>query len=188
MLLNLSKTEDVTNANMKKLEKLVMQENTVLLNHATWCGHCQMFRADWEEFKTRSQNKVNVVEIESSALDKLRENQKLYKKVVGKDGVVYFPMIIVFIKSTGTKSSSKKIYEGNRDADSLSEYVIKKIPQATPKKVSKSKAKTPKTKKENEDHEGHDEKHTSQGQQGSQLSLYELNKQLDILLERAMRG
>lgn len=141
MLLNLKDEKDMSPQNMKKLEKMISQENTVLMNHATWCGHCNMFRPEWEQFKQGAGKGVNVVEIESKALDHLKQNNKLYKKVVSKDGSVYFPMIVVFIKK-GTKPSEKKMYDGNRNAADLKQYVDINVPK---QKVVAKKAVAKKT-------------------------------------------
>jgi thiol-disulfide isomerase/thioredoxin len=142
MILTLNNASDVNAQSLKKLEKLVSKENTVILNHATWCGHCHMFRPQWEQFKTNQPfgKQLNIVEVESSALEQIKQNQKLYKRVVPKDGMVYFPMIVVFVKKEN-KASDKKIYEGSRNSEDLKKYLEGKI-VATKATVKKSKKTT----------------------------------------------
>ena len=135
MLLSLNSKEDLTAANLKKLNNLLYDKNTVVLNHATWCGACSAFKPDWSEFKKNT--KANLVEIESSALEGLKENQKLYKRVTPKDNSVYFPMIIVFIKKE-TKASAKKLYEGSRNASEIQNYVSMKTQKPKTTKSKKS--------------------------------------------------
>lgn len=164
MILNLTSESDVNLKNLKKLETLT-GKTTVLFNHATWCGHCHMFRPEWEQFKEQmGGTKVNFVEIESSALSKIRENKKMYKKVTPTDGAVYFPMVIFFIKK-GDKCE-KKLYEGNRDASSLKTFIESKTPKKTIKKVKPKEKITknipPITNKS--------------------LSLFEINKELENIL------
>jgi thiol-disulfide isomerase/thioredoxin len=177
MILSLNKPEDLTQANLKKLDKLLFKENTILLNHATWCGHCQMFRPEWDTFKTRVGKKVNVVEIESSALESLRNTPRLYKKAVAKDGVVYFPMLMVFVENTG-KASSKRMYEGNRDAASLEAYVTKNI---------KSSPKVKEQKKKSLQNGGKKGTPSNLIKPISMLSLSEINRHLDMLIENVKR-
>lgn len=146
MILSLNKADDVNTKSLKKLEKLVSTENTVLLNHANWCGHCQMFKPEWEQFKNKGTSGLNVVEIESSALEALKNNQKLYKRVTPKDGMVYFPMILVFIKKEN-KASDKKVYDGNRSSDGIEQYLHGKIKVTKTKKATTAKKVTKKSAK-----------------------------------------
>jgi thiol-disulfide isomerase/thioredoxin len=154
MILSLNKADDVNTKSLKKLEKLVSTENTVLLNHANWCGHCQMFKPEWDQFKNKGGSGLNVVEIESSALEALKSNPKLYKRVTPKDGMVYFPMILVFIKKEN-KASDKKVYDGNRSSDGLEQYLHGKVKVTKTKKVAATKKVTKKSTKALAKTEGH---------------------------------
>ncbi len=141
-ILELDSSSDVTPENMKKLQSLISNKNTVLLNHANWCGHCQMFKPQWEEFKKMAGKGINVVQIENDALTKVREDKKTYNRVTPKDGMVYFPMIIIFIKKDG-KLAEKKIYEGNRTAADLKAFIdsnVKSKPKKTTKKTTVKKS------------------------------------------------
>jgi thiol-disulfide isomerase/thioredoxin len=130
MILSFKNEEDVTDTNLKKLDKLVSNNNTILLNHATWCAHCHHFQPEWKKFKSlAAKNKVNVIDVESSALQKIEQNSKLYKKITPKDGMVYFPMIIIFVKKN--KGTIKTFYKGNKTATELSTFIDKKF-KATP--------------------------------------------------------
>lgn len=177
--LNLESVADLTPKNLKKLEDLVSQKNTVLLNHANWCGHCQIFKPEWNEFRQNIGKKVNLVQIENDALSALQKNKTLYKKVVPKDGVVYFPMIIIFLKKNSKKTSEKKIYDGNRTAFDLKSYIdtkvkVKPVAATKPKVENEKTVTTRKSKKEQTQQPQIDQKKA--------LSLFELNKELDDIL------
>jgi thiol-disulfide isomerase/thioredoxin len=178
MHLILNQKEDVTASSLKKLNELVMNKNTVLLNHASWCGHCHVLRPEWNMFKDENVRKVNVVEIEASALEELKKtDKKTYKRVTANDGVVYFPMIMVFVKRADGKTSQKKMYEGNRTAKDIKEYVGKKVKAAAPKKTPARLQKQEQQQKETE-HEDHNQSI------GGSMSLFTLNRELDMILKR----
>lgn len=154
-LLDLSNEAKVTSASLKKLEEMVHEKNTVVLNHATWCGHCQMFMPTWNMFASENNKKLNVVKIESSALNKIEQtNPKLHKRIVKQrqgQPEVYFPMIVFFIKAKSTKvdraaetdkkvTAKKYVYEGERSKAALESFVDSKI-QDTKKHANKGKVK-----------------------------------------------
>jgi hypothetical protein len=167
MILTLDKKEDVTKQSLNKLEKLVSNNNTILLNHASWCMHCNTFMPNWTKL-TSENNKVNFVKIENSALQQLqKENPKLYKRVTPKNGMIYFPMIVVYVMKKTDKPSTKKVYEGNRTSESLQDYINKQMtPQKTPQKTNiKTKL---------------------NGGKSPVKSLQELNQELDELIASLM--
>ena len=182
-ILSLERASDLTQTNLKKLEEMVSKQNTVLLNHANWCGHCQVFKPQWEDFKKSAGRGVNLVSIENEALSELQKHKTLYKKVTPKDGAVYFPMIIVFVKK-GTKPVEKKVYDGNRTAEDLKSFVKSKVGKA--KKVEKQQSTKASITSKSSAKSG--VKTTGSNQKGSQLSLFELNKQLDQILATLGHG
>ncbi len=194
-ILQLDSASDVTPENMKKLRLLISNKNTVLLNHATWCGHCQMFKPEWEQFKTSVGKNVNVVQIENDALSVLKQDKQVYKRVTPKDGMVYFPMIIIFVKKNNGTSAEKKIYEGSRTAEDLKEFINGKIkptkkPKSTKavvKKETKPKAKSTKSTKPQAKSqaklESDDNKATS-SQVPVPLTLQKLNDELNSILNQ----
>ncbi len=153
MHLSLNSATDVNQTNMARLKKLVSSGNTVVFNHAHWCGHCQVFKPEWSAFKEKNKGSVNIVEIESAALDSIKNDKGLYKRIVPADGSVYFPMIIVF--TNGVAKSKKTMYEGSRTSPALTSYVSAKIasspksksPAAKKTAAKKTAAKTVKTSK-----------------------------------------
>jgi thiol-disulfide isomerase/thioredoxin len=50
----------------------------IILYYANWCPHCQMMKPEWQKFaeKYRTNNKVNVAEVESEFLNNLGEEHK----------------------------------------------------------------------------------------------------------------
>lgn len=182
-VLNLDSAEDVSAKNMKLLDTLVSKQNTVVLNHASWCGHCQVFKPEWEVFKNNVCNKVNVVQIENSALTQIQQNKRLYKKIVPKDGAVYFPMIVVFIKKGSKPTTEKKIYDGNRTAMDLKTYIDTKI---KPAKTTKG-TKLPR-KQRSAPMAGGAREMASPMSHDQALSLVELNRELDAIIAKINSG
>lgn len=165
MILALDRSEDVTKQSINKLEKLVSKGNSIVLNHASWCGHCNTFMPEWIKL-TAENKKTNFVQIENEALKKIqKENPKLYKRLTPKDGMIYFPMIVIFVMKNKDKPSTKKIYEGNRTSESLQDYIKKHM--TAPKTAEKSKIK-------------------QVGGKNPLKSLHELNKELDELITSLM--
>lgn len=167
--LSLEKAQDLTPANLKKLESLVSKKNTVLLNHADWCGHCQVFKPQWEEFRKKVGKGVNVVQIENGALTELQRNKTLYKKITPQDGLVYYPMIIVFVKKDSKPNSEKKIYDGNRTATDLKAYVDSKVQKKA--KVVASRKALP-------------SKRVTTNPVKNTLSLFDLNNEFESILKQ----
>lgn len=140
MILSFENESDVNANNLKKLERYTHEEDTILLNHATWCHHCQTFKPDWDQLKKELPH-VNFVEIENTAHQKIGQtNSKLYKRISGPNGQMYFPMIIIFLKNK-KRQSSKQLYEGSREIGDLKSYInskvklIKSSPKASVKKT-----------------------------------------------------
>lgn len=167
--LEFSSAEDVTAKKLKLLEDIAHNDNTVVLHHANWCGHCQVFKPEWELFK-KGNKKVNIVSIESGALNKLRENNKLYKRLTPKTGGMYFPMIVVYLKKQEALSM-KKFYNGDRSATELSKYIDSHIKLQNNKKVRNVKV-------------GGTEVVNQSGSESikKQMSLTELNNELDRII------
>ena len=143
MHLSFDESSKLDDKHMAKLEKVLSKGTTVLLNHAHWCGHCRMFAPSWQAFKDKmKKNKVNTIDIEYSALEKLKDNKKLFRKIT-KGNELYFPMIIFFVQK-GDKNI-KKVYDGNRSTEDLEESL--KQFQSKHKPPKGEKAQKPKVKK-----------------------------------------
>lgn len=133
---------------LNKISKVTRDKSspihTISLIHATWCGHCNVFKPEWE--KIRKSKKFNTISIESSAVDKVKsKNPKLMERISKKEGI-YFPMIYLFIKK-GDKIE-KKLYEGNRSAEDIFKYIDEKSKKPSKPKVEKIlKPKAKKSKK-----------------------------------------
>lgn len=153
MHLSIKTEAELTNEKIDNLTKMTKTANTVWLTHANWCGHCQQFQPEWKKFRKSNKGKnINVVDVESSAIEKIKQNPTLYKRITKKEGneqVLYFPMIFVFYKK-GDKTV-KKLYEGERTAEKLQEFLKAKKVIASEKKSKEKKviisAKKPKAKK-----------------------------------------
>lgn len=130
MKLSFKSESDFTGANVKKFEN-ALQNTSVLLHHANFCWHCQAMRGEFEKYK--SQVKHDIVEVESAALDKLRQYPTIYKKATPSDGSMYFPMIMVFIRSKNA-NPKRYVYKGPRTSEDLNAFVEKKQKAATARK------------------------------------------------------
>ena len=127
----------VTKSNIDKIKNMKDSKTPfVCLIHAIWCGHCVAFKPEWNKFK---KSKYNTADIESSHIDDFKANP-ISKKLLPKDGQLYFPMIIISICG--------KVYEykGNRTSDDMQEFITSKT-EVLKKKVVKPLIKAkPKTK------------------------------------------
>lgn len=145
MNFSLENVNEVSNQVLNKISKVTRDKDspvhTISLIHATWCGHCVTFKPEWE--KIRKSKKFNTISIESSVVDKVKaENPKVLERLSRKEGL-YFPMIHLFIKK-GDKVK-KVLFEGNRSAKDIEEFIEK---HSTKSKAPKAKTeKAPKTKK-----------------------------------------
>jgi thiol-disulfide isomerase/thioredoxin len=139
MLLNLTSEKDVNQKSLQKIDNALTQD-TVWFNFANWCGHCNEFKEEWNKFKKlMSKEKVNVISVESTAMEKIKQHPRLYKRATKKEGnqqVLYFPMIIFFVKK-GDKMV-KKVYDGQRTADDLKKFLQANKPKPKPKPKAKA--------------------------------------------------
>ena len=82
---------------------------SLILFHADWCGHCKQFMPTWDEFKTRiNSEEYNIIKIESA--------KPLVQRIRGLQG---FPTIY-YIHGDITLE-----YDGDRDLESLLYFLEK---------------------------------------------------------------
>lgn len=131
--------DDDFNSNATQIRKC-LDEPTIVLVFATWCPHCQVMKPAWEQLKNEISPKVNIIEIESVNLDRIRaNNMKLYKKLFPKDDKVYFPTIKMW------KDKKGKMYDSERDFNTMKTKMVKHFA----KKTNKAKKATTKLNKTN---------------------------------------
>jgi len=107
-------------ASTEKLQGLMTKGCTVVLNHSEYCGHCHAFMPEWNKFERASKGTpVKVVKIEGSAYSEAVE-PSLFKKL-SDNSQLYFPMVIVFIYG------KRFLYQGERTASSLKQFVVSKM-------------------------------------------------------------
>jgi len=131
---NLILNEDnlINDANISKLKKLLSNKNKnniILLNYASWCGHCNVFKPEWESLKIdKKLKKTLFVEIESSALNKINSIDKnLYNKLIPINKSLYFPMILMYFKNKENNKISKTLYSGVNNKIAIEEFLLKKL-------------------------------------------------------------
>jgi len=116
--------EDLSDNNMKLLHNSLGSKNSVVLQHAEYCGHCHAMRPEFEEFK--KQVKHDIFEFESAVLQKLSQHPKVYKTVTPGNGSMYFPMIFVFVIVKGMSKPKRFLYEGPRTSEALKTFIKEK--------------------------------------------------------------
>lgn len=115
---------DKTDTSNVKSEKN-MNDVTVTLYYANWCGHCVKFKPTWEELKLRVDNLNGSKELEDKLISKItlkeyedseiKGNLELQKKVEG------FPTIVITVANKDIK------FEGERSIDNILKAVYESI-------------------------------------------------------------
>lgn len=121
----------IQNKDLKNLPTLLNKNNTILLIHADWCIHCQLFKPVWEKTLKDLKNKLNIqfLSIENEVLRKLQESDiKLFNYITTtpSEKSVYFPKIMI-ISKTSKGGLKRKVYTGNRDYDEFTKYLVEKF-------------------------------------------------------------
>lgn len=120
--------------NMDSLKDKLRQKNSVVLVHATWCGHCQVFEPEWKKLVSRFAKKnkqgkeIQFFSIESEVYNKIAEADQKFSDRLTKTASspqMYFPKIMLFTK--GKSSIRRKVYDGSRTADDLEKYITDKM-------------------------------------------------------------
>jgi thiol-disulfide isomerase/thioredoxin len=106
-----------------------MGQNAVVLVWASWCPHCVTLKPDWNRLKRSIDPSINLIEIESQNLDKIREsNRTLFKKLYPDENRVFYPLIKSFSQNKG------KIYEAERSMPVMKKmFEIELIKTTNPK-------------------------------------------------------
>ena len=113
--LNFAKESDFTMQKIAQFQDLLNNQSTVVLNHATWCGHCHAFMGEFDKFKRSGS--AATVKIESEVQGKFAEYPGIYKKITPAKGSMYFPMVLVFV------NKRKSEYKGERTKKALKDFV-----------------------------------------------------------------
>jgi thiol-disulfide isomerase/thioredoxin len=144
---------NATDADFEKLDQL-LEQDSIVWNHATWCGHCVNMEDEWNNLKSdqKIKREFNVISVESKALEhpKIQNNPILLQKLTKKEGaerVSYFPLIFVFVLHG--KHVFKKTHEGDRTSSAMKETLeeFKKLKTKSSKSKKSQKAKKEKPQK-----------------------------------------
>lgn len=122
----------INDSNILKIKNLLSNKNNkniLLLNYATWCGHCNVFKPEWDLLKQDKKLKNTLfIEIESVALNKINSiDKKLYNRLIPSNKSVYFPMVVMYFKDKDTNKTLKTIYDGINSKQAIEDFVSKKL-------------------------------------------------------------
>jgi thiol-disulfide isomerase/thioredoxin len=118
----------------------------IILYYANWCPHCQMMKPEWEKFaeKYKSNNNVNVAEVESEFLNNLEDEHK--QRIQGYPTVTCAKNGKVVASHDGPRTSDS--FNDFANSNSNIDRVIRKSSSKKTKKINmKKKVTKSKTKK-----------------------------------------
>jgi hypothetical protein len=158
MRLVLNSTQDVNSQNLALLRRNMGKQNIVVLVHANWCYHCQMFKPAWDQFcaANASTPGLLLVELENSVMASLAQHDQSTYMFLARD-IEGFPTVYMY----RTGAQERVPFNKERSVTGLSSFVkenaakvpaksakpaaakpaatAKKPATKTPKKVAKSK-------------------------------------------------
>ncbi len=129
----------------------------IVLYYADWCPHCQMMKPEWNKFteQMKSNNAINVAEIESQYLDKVDPSHKTNimgfpsiiscnngKKITDFSGPRTSQEITSFANSNVVKNDTNRINNELRKAINKFSKKNKKSKRTKKMKTSKKMKKT----------------------------------------------
>ena len=125
---------DLNDSNVNRFNKLSKKGKTIIVFHASWCGHCKALDAIWGNLTGR---------LKSSNLDGFigRAEEKVMSVVDLDSTIKGYPTIRVY-----NNGVFEKDYEGSRDVDSLYAFINETFP-INKKKTIRRKSKTKSKKK-----------------------------------------
>lgn len=98
---------------MESMTNMGGSNSEAVLFYAPWCGHCKKMMPEWDSLGNNI-GSTNIKKVNSD------ENSEL----VSKNGVNGFPTIMYF--SNGMDNGNGEVYEGQRDATSLRNWISAK--------------------------------------------------------------
>ena len=102
---------------------------TIVRVYAHWCGHCQAMQPEWNVFMKKIHNKINVMDIEESEMDKLTQLNESLKNPIMVHG---YPTIAKI------KNGAVSYFSGPRTSHEIMKWAVpKKLKSSTRKSRSK---------------------------------------------------
>lgn len=93
------------------------QNPIIVLVYASWCGHCEQLKPEWEKMKLSVSSALNIIEIEESEKEQLEKYKQMNPSLV----INGYPTIFK-IHSNG----HVEYFNGERDAANLKKWVTSK--------------------------------------------------------------
>jgi thiol-disulfide isomerase/thioredoxin len=107
----------------QSLEDCMHKGNWIILYYANWCGHCKVFKPEWERLKSMVPEHINTAEIES----------EMIPQMPNKPQIQGFPTMKLY-------SNNKDIgdYNGERSGKAILTHLEKSMKASKSKKSNKS--------------------------------------------------
>ena len=126
----------------KRLREEITKQSSVVLVHATWCGHCKDFKPTWEkiskEYIPKNKKHLKLFAIESEVLkDMQSKDAVLFKFLVRDPNMVSFPTVVVFKK--GDKRTTVSLSRGVMNEVELKKKIHSLIPNTKETKKNDKK-------------------------------------------------
>ena len=102
-------------------------DDIIVFFYAEWCGHCKAMKDDWKKFIQKAPSNLNIAEIESEHIKKLKTDPK----------VRGFPTIKYYNKG------NEEEFNDERTADNLLKFVNKHLSQSSNKRPTRLVSKKP---------------------------------------------
>lgn len=115
------------------------KKNFIMLLHADWCGHCQVFMKTWNSFVKKNLKKYQIIDIEHSMFSQIQSAAltpatKTFVSLI-QNLAQGFPTIVKVSKANkSTQGDSQSsvptlkvnIFNGNRNLRELEEFAVTK--------------------------------------------------------------
>ena len=123
-----------------KFDKLVKERPSIVKFYNPMCGHCQSMKPDWNalQHNKKVQNQdINIIEVHTDAIPNIKSN---IAQKAGNQGIPF----IIEAKIGGEAGQE---YNGDRNEDSMVEFILNNVISHKTQSGGKNAKKTKKTKR-----------------------------------------
>lgn len=130
----------INKRDFKSLKEEITKQTSIVLLHAEWCGHCQIFKPIWEKVAKDvcgKQKSIKLYSMESEVIKALeKKDSELFKFIVRDPSNVAFPTLVIFKK--GEKKVSVSVHRGAKDEKEFKKVVMSLLPKDVKDKMKAS--------------------------------------------------